>query len=278
MSASRGDLLDSLLPIVAEASERILDVYAGDFSVQYKGRRDPVTAADRAANDLICERLTRLHPGVPIVAEESDPSSFEGYQDAPEVFFVDPLDGTREFVARNGDFVVMIGLAVNGRAKLGVIHAPTRVTTWGGIVGEGAFKIRGAGERQQLRSSGPPPLAAATLLVSRSSPEPHLERARGALGIGKVQAVGSAGLKGCYVADGEGDIYLSPGVTGKRWDACAIDALLEAAGARLTDSYGAPLDYSSPELSNRRGLLAAYEPLHRQVLDRLRQLRDAGVV
>ena len=99
-----------MLRIASEAARVIMEVYGRPFDVDYKGPQDPVTEADRRANALICERLEQEFPGVPIVAEESDESAFANFRDADRVFFVDPVDGTREFVDRNGEFAVMIGL------------------------------------------------------------------------------------------------------------------------------------------------------------------------
>src|SRR5580693_2902193 len=101
-----------------------MGVYAAEFDVEFKSKNDPVTRADREANALLCDRLGRAFPGVPVVAEESDPSAYANFEKSEEVWFVDPLDGTREFVAHNGEFAVMIGLAEHGRATVGVIVAP----------------------------------------------------------------------------------------------------------------------------------------------------------
>ena len=101
--------LETLLAIADAASRVVMEVYALPFAVDFKAPRDPVTEADRRANDLICDALAREFPGVPIVAEESAPESFAGFRDSERVFFVDPVDGTREFVEKNGEFVVMIG-------------------------------------------------------------------------------------------------------------------------------------------------------------------------
>ena len=103
--------LEVMLRVAVEASAVIAEVYETPFSVDFKAPEDPVTAADRRANTLICERLSKAFPGVPLVAEESEPETFAGYRTAERVFFVDPLDGTAEFVNRNGEFVVMIGKA-----------------------------------------------------------------------------------------------------------------------------------------------------------------------
>jgi 3'(2'), 5'-bisphosphate nucleotidase len=109
---------------VGAAGRIVLEVYARDFSVDYKASGDPVTAADRRANALLIDRLGDAFPGVPIVAEESARAAYEGFREAERILFVDPLDGTREFVDRNGEFAVMVGLVEGSRAVAGVVHAP----------------------------------------------------------------------------------------------------------------------------------------------------------
>src|SRR5690606_3272943 len=133
------DVLQTLLPIARAAADVISRVYRTPFDVDYKGPSDPVTVADREANELICAALRDRYPDVPIVAEESDPATFADFRSHRHVFFVDPLDGTREFVKRNGQFVVMIGLLADERALAGVIHVPDEDRAYAGVVGEGAF-------------------------------------------------------------------------------------------------------------------------------------------
>ena len=268
-----GDTLELMLEVAGEAALVISEVYAEPFSVDYKGPRDPVTVADRRANDLICKRLADAFPLVPIVAEESDPTSFEGYQRAERVFFVDPLDGTREFVDRNGEFVVMIGLLEEERATLGVIFAPAAQRAWIGSVGAGAFRVEADGSRHPIRVSPLDELGKATVVGSRSHRGEAVERVLAILGVGQVVALGSAGLKSAAVAAGEAEGYLAPLYAGKRWDACAADALITAAGGRFTDAFGLPFDYRGQSLANDRGLLATNGKIHDPLLARLAEYR-----
>jgi 3'(2'), 5'-bisphosphate nucleotidase len=261
--------LDTLLGVAFEAAGVVRHVYETEFSVQYKGPKDPVTAADLRANELICRRLAEHFPGAPVVAEESDPESFAAYRTASRIFFVDPLDGTAEFVARNGEFVVMIGLVEGDRSVAGVVVAPARRLAWAGAVGEGCFRVTEAGSRTNVRVSSVAELGDARLVSSRSHRTPLLERVLSRLGAREVTAVGSAGLKGAEVAQGEADAYVGPGRVGKRWDCCAIDALVTSAGGRLTDALGAPFDYRAPSLENDRGLVATNGVLHAAIIERL---------
>ena len=267
------DVLEPMLEIANEAARLVLEVYETPFSVDFKGPKDPVTAADRRANDLICRMLADAFPGVPIVAEESDPETFAGYQKKERVFFVDPLDGTAEFIGRNGEFVVMIGLVEETIARAGVIVAPAKETAWAGIAGVGAWEIEG-GARRTIAVSSVDELNRARVVSSRSHRSPTLERALSLLGARDLVPLGSAGLKGAEIASGRAEIYVGTGRAGKRWDACAVDALVTAAGGRFTDSFGVPVDYRSASLENDRGLVATNARLYDRVVATLRELRE----
>jgi 3'(2'), 5'-bisphosphate nucleotidase len=258
------------LAAALEASETVMRVYTTPFGVQYKGKNDPVTLADHEANALLCERLSKKYPGVPIVAEESDPSTYAGFEGADTAWFVDPLDGTREFVARNGEFAVMIGLAQGGRAALGVIVAPTWGRSFVGIVGYGAWSVEKDGSRAPIHVSTRPSPEGASILVSRSHTPPRLASLVAAVHAGETMIYGSSGLKACLVATGAYDVYLQPGHAGMRWDACASEALVKAAGGNCTDADGGAFDYAGSELANKRGLVATNGLLHESIIAAVR--------
>jgi 3'(2'), 5'-bisphosphate nucleotidase len=264
--------LEQLIEIAAEAARLIMEVYARPFDVDYKAPQDPVTEADRRANALICERLLRQFPGVPIVAEESDPTTFGDYRTAARAFFVDPVDGTREFVDKNGEFAVMIGVVEDGRAVASVIDAPARGDVFAGLVGKGAFRIRD-GKRTPLAVSTTREITQSRLVGSRSHRSAKLEQALAKLNPREVLVMGSAGLKGTLVAAAEVEAYVAPGYAGKRWDACAADALVTAAGGLLTDTYGDRIDYRSASISNDRGLLATNGLVHEALVRGFEELR-----
>jgi 3'(2'), 5'-bisphosphate nucleotidase len=257
------------LAAAREASELVMRLYGEPFEVSYKGKDDPVTRADHESNALLCDRLSRAFPGLPIVAEESDPGTYAGYAGADAAWFVDPLDGTREFVARNGEFAVMIGLAERGRATLGVITAPAWGRAFFGVVGEGAWEVDASGTRTPIRVSARSSLESASMVVSRSRTPPPLAGLAAAMGGRAPVALGSSGLKAAVVASGERDIYLQPGRGGMRWDACSGDALVRAAGGLMTDTSGAAIDYATTELVNTRGLLVTNGLLHPRVIEAL---------
>lgn len=261
--------LEILSRIARAAGEGIMRIYAGAFQVDYKEPGDPVTDADREANTLICEQLLTHFPDAAIVAEESPSQSYTGYRDHARVFFVDPLDGTREFVAKNGQFVVMIGLLVDDRPTLGVVYAPVTGRLWYGAPGLGAHRVEADGTEREIRVSSVASPEAACVAVSRSRRSERLKRVLRTLAPRQVVPLGSAGLKGAQVADGGADAYLALGPAGKYWDACAVDALVSAAGGRVTDARGRPLSYRSDSIELDNGLLAANAALHDALLARL---------
>ena len=266
--------LDEVIRIGRRAASEVRAIYATPFTVELKGPNDPVTRADRDANDLICAALERAFPGEAIIAEESVPSG-EGeiarLVAEPRVWFVDPLDGTREFADRNGEFAVMIGLAVGGRAELGVVVMPTTGEAFAGRVGEGgafvpAFLEDAAGARRPLRVSSVADPRDATIVVSRShlpaSATPVIER----LGITRVVPCGSVGVKVARIVTTAADLYIHGGGGAKRWDTCAPEAILIAAGGRFADLQGARTDYASPDLVQSTGILASNAALYDAVL------------
>lgn len=263
--------LEILISIAREAADVVNEVYRQPFEVQYKGPRDPVTEADKRANELICTRLAHAFPSAAIVAEESAPDSFAEFRSAERVFFVDPVDGTREFVDRNGEFVVMIGVLEGDDPVAGVIHAPTLGVAWTALAGLGATRIAADGTRSPLRVSTTPRLSEARIVSSRSQRSERHERAIAGLGARTLQAQGSAGLKAASVAAGDADAYVAPHNAGKRWDVCPTCALVTAAGGTVTDARGARIDLRAPGLAHDSGLVASNGLVHDAILARLEQ-------
>lgn len=260
------------LAAALEASALVMRVYAADFTVDFKEKDDPVTRADREANSLLCDRLQGAFPGVPIVAEESDPATWKSFAGADAAWFVDPVDGTREFVARNGEFAVMLGLVHRGRAVLGVIVAPAWQRAFVGLVGEGAWEVQNDGSRTPIRVSTRPSPRGASVVVSRSRTHPGLAALVHSMGTSVPVAHGSSGLKAVLVATGAYDAYLQPGAAGMRWDACASEAIVRAAGGECTQDDGTPFEYESGALINSRGLVATNGLVHPSFIASLRSL------
>lgn len=261
----RAKLLDRLSALARRAGALVMEVYATPFTVEDKGGNDPVTLADKRANALICEALTGMFPGVPIVAEESPPSSYANWASASAAFFVDPLDGTREFVSRNGEFAVMIGLAERGRAVAGVVFAPALDLLWRGAEGVGAQEEGAHGEIQALlldAQTSPARISDARFVVSRSRRAERLDQLMRAQPPREVVQLGGAGLKAMAIARGQADAYVQLGGAGCLWDSCAPEAIVRAAGGVLSDEQGQPIDYAASTVRLTRGLVAAPPRLH----------------
>ncbi|HVY44340.1 MAG TPA: 3'(2'),5'-bisphosphate nucleotidase CysQ [Minicystis sp.] len=260
MNESPNHEIERVIEIARAATAVVRGVYESGFDVELKGPNDPVTRADREANALICSELARAFPADAVVAEESAPTSQEEIARlvaAPRVWFVDPLDGTREFTERIGEFAVMIGLAVGGKATLGVVPLPTTGELLVGRVGAGAFVEAADGTRTPLAVSKVGAPAEATLMVSRSHRPPVVAPFTAALGITRLVPCGSVGVKVSRIANGSADLYVHGARGAKRWDTCAPEAILVAAGGRFTDLRGEPIDYARPTLAQTGGILAS---------------------
>lgn len=267
------DDLEALIAIARRASARVAERYREHLrqgvEVELKGPGDPVTVADREANELICEALAERFPDAGVIAEESAPddvATLAALAARPRVFFVDPLDGTREFVDQNGEFAVMIGLALGGRAEAGVVVLPVDGRLVAGRVGAGAFVEEPSGQRRALGVRPTSRFADATMVVSRSHRPPIIEPLRKRLGIGVMQPCGSVGVKIARIVLGEADLYVHDGPGMKHWDTCGPQAILEAAGGTMSDLLGQPIDYASSEIRLRRGVVATNGHLHPGVL------------
>ena len=246
-------LLEDLVPIARAAGAAILDVYATDFGVRSKGDASPVTAADERAEAVILDRLAKLTPDIPIVSEEaaskgSIPATGRSF------WLVDPLDGTKEFVNRNGEFTVNIALIEGGTPVLGVVLAPALDCLYGGASGEGAFVWDSLGRRAIACARGRE--GGLTVVSSRSHGDAEaLERFLAGRPVASSVSVGSS-LKFCLVAKGEADLYPRFGRT-MEWDTAAGHAVLLAAGGEVTDLAGARLTYGKPGYENPAFVAAA---------------------
>jgi 3'(2'), 5'-bisphosphate nucleotidase len=175
-------------------------------------------------------------------------------------WFVDPLDGTKEFVSRNGEFCVMVGLAVEGRATLGALVAPAWGRAFAGVVGVGAWELLADGARRSLQAPVRAEAAGATLMCSRSHANPRVAALAERLSL-RSRVCGSVGLKMASVATGEADAYIHLGPGPKLWDGCAPEAVARAAGATVTDETGGVIRYDTGHLPLARGIVVAAPPL-----------------
>jgi len=246
MSATNlSELLERLIPIVRAAGDIVMQVYETDFEVWDKAGGSPVTAADRQAEAIMVPALSTLL-AVPVVAEEAVSSG-----DIPEVgarfWLVDPLDGTKEFISRNGEFTVNVALVEDGVPVLGVVFAPALERLFAGAVGCGAF-LEDSGGRRSV-SCRQPPKEGLTVVASRSHGD--VDALTAFLNGSRLAQVRNAGssLKLCLVAAGEADLYPRLGRT-MEWDIAAGHAVLEAAGGTIKTLAGEPLRYGKLGFDN----------------------------
>lgn len=239
--------------IAREAGKILMEVYETDFRVAYKAKSDPVTEADTRANAYIVAELRRAFPDDGIVAEESVDRS-DALREG-RCWYVDPVDGTKEFVARNGEFAVMLGLAIDGIAMAGVVYQPVTDKLYAGSVGRGAT-LEQHGATRVLRVSEVAKPSELRLVVSRSHRNRAVATVVSKLGIRQEMQTGSVGLKAGLIAEREADFYVHMSNKSSAWDACGPEAVLKAAGGRFTDLAGNPYHYGGTDMRNRAGILA----------------------
>ena len=237
-------LLEAVERIAREAGDAIMKVYARDFSVEEKEDKSPLTEADQAAHHVIVRGLKGLPVQLPILSEE-DMEGFSGVDAQGRYWLVDPLDGTKEFIKRNGEFTVNIALIENGVPVLGVVTAPALGTAYVAAEGVGAFKVEKDGQRHAIQVAGQPAEGSTWRVVgSRSHPSPDLAAWLDKLGEHEMLPMGSS-LKLCLIAEGNADAYPRLGPT-CLWDTGAAHAVVRSAGGRVDTLKGEPLSYANP--------------------------------
>ncbi len=242
------DWMPQLVSLAHRAGEAIMEIYATDFEHQTKADDSPVTAADLAAEAVIEAGLAEIAPGIPLVAEEAASQGRLPDISGGRFWLVDPLDGTREFLNRNGEFTVNIGLIESGAPMLGVVHAPALDLTFTGIAGKGATVSRN-GDPARAISVRPSPAGGVTIVASHRHGDPEaIDRLLRGHPVADRKTAGSS-LKFCLVAEGEADIYPRFGRT-MEWDTAAGQAVLTAAGGHVTDEHGVALGYGKPGFEN----------------------------
>jgi 3'(2'), 5'-bisphosphate nucleotidase len=241
------DLLERLRATAGRAGAEILKVYRTNFAVEKKADSSPVTAADRASEALITEAIrTEITDAFPVVGEEAFAQGRIPEVAGRPFWLVDPLDGTKEFVERNGEFTVNIALIEGGRPVVGVVHAPVvELTYWAGPFG--SFRAKGSGAPQPIscRQASAKGLVA---MISRHHSTPDVDAYLDRLGVAQRVVAGSS-LKFCRIAEGAADVYPRFGRT-MEWDTAAGHAVLRFAGGRIADRDGAELSYGKPGFEN----------------------------
>ena len=238
------NLMTSVIEIAQQAGQKIMGIYERDFQVDIKDDASPLTEADKAANKIIIEKLQILTPTIPILSEEAV-EHFTGANDDGVYWLVDPLDGTKEFIKKNGEFTVNIALIEQGTPILGVVYAPVLETTYTGFKNGGAQKIDQVGHHEIEVNTSIDLSSRLRVVGSRSHTSDEMQTWLDKLADYEMVSMGSS-LKLCLVAEGKADLYPRIGLT-SLWDTAAAHAVVLAAGGTVTDLKGEPLSYVNPD-------------------------------
>lgn len=239
--------ISELEPIARAAGDAILTIYRQPFAVEYKQDESPLTAADQGAHEVIVQALARLTPDIPVLSEESDAETMQARLGWSRYWLVDPLDGTKEFVSRNGEFTVNIALIDHGRPVWGLVYAPVLDKLWYGGKGIGAWRVAdGKHEAIQTRPHGDG--EAWRVVGSRNHLSQETLDYLAPFGEIELVSMGSS-LKFCIIAEGGAELYprLAPTC---EWDTAAAQAVLEGAGGSVTQLDGSSLAYNKPDILN----------------------------
>lgn len=265
--------LRAAVDLARTAGAAILEHYKGPLNVEQKNSDDdsePVTQADRLANELIVNGLQREFPNDGILAEESvDTTRRLGKS---RVWMVDPLDGTNGFIAGNGDFAVQIGLVENGECVVGVVYQPLSGVLYRAVVGEGTWIERPQLEADRAHVSDKRELAKMRLAASRSHRSPRMNKVVERFGFREEVRRGSVGIKIGLLVEQQCDVYIHLSPRTKQWDTCAPQLILTEAGGSMTDLFGKPLNYNVPDVQNRNGLVASNGASHDRIIKTLAPL------
>jgi 3'(2'), 5'-bisphosphate nucleotidase len=266
--------LEVAIELARSAGAILLRHYHSPFLVEQKVNAlkelEEVTVADREANDLIVRRLAAEFPDDGILAEES--ADTDRRLDKSRVWMIDPMDGTKNFIQRDGDFAVQIGLAVDGESVAGVVYQPVRDVLYRAARGKGSWieaPDKNAARMSVSRVVTPHEMVLAS---SRSHRSPRMQRVVSSFGFKAEVRRGSVGVKVGLITEQQADLYLhlSPGT--KQWDTCAPEIILVEAGGRLTDLFGQPLRYNGVRVDNRNGIVATNGAAHEMVIENLAPL------
>ncbi|WP_166254002.1 3'(2'),5'-bisphosphate nucleotidase CysQ [Marinobacter salicampi] len=239
-------LLPDVLTIADAASQKVLKIYRTDFKVEFKEDNSPLTAADIAADNVITEGLQQLGHDIPILSEESVDAPWSERRHWHRFWLVDPIDGTKDFTRRTGEFTVNIALIEHGVPTLGVVTAPALGEVFWGIAGEGAYKRDSEGREHRISVVVPP--ASKRVVASKNHLNQETRDFIEALGPHELVQAGSS-LKFCRIAEGKADIYPRIGPTCE-WDTGAGHAVLSAAGGKVQTMEGGPLVYGKENVFN----------------------------
>lgn len=256
-----------------QAGALVMQYHGGKLTVENKAGNEPVTIADRQASDLIVGGLRDAFPDDVIISEENADDLRR--MTARRVWYIDPIDGTKDFIRGEDGFCLMIGLCIGGRPQVGVIVQPLHKRVFSAAPGGGAW-IEAPGEAaRRVHVSDIAELASARLVASKSHRDTTIDQVKSALGISNELNIGSIGLKLGVIAVGERDLYVNPSPRCSLWDTAGPEALLHEAGGRLSDIRGRPLRYDVQEIAHKSGLIASNGRVHDAAIERLAPLFES---
>ncbi len=239
-------ILPKVIKVADEASEKVLHIYQSDFKVSYKDDESPITAADVASHEIIVKGLRNISPDIPILSEEGAQAPWEERKHWRRFWLIDPIDGTRDFTQRTGEFTVNIAMIEDGVPVMGVVTAPALKEAFWGIKGEGAHKRDRTGQVHRIRVAEPK--ATRRVVASKNHMNDETRNFIRALGPHRTVQAGSS-LKFCRIAEGHADLYPRMGPTSE-WDTGAAHAVLLAAGGNVYTLDGEPLQYGKEDVLN----------------------------
>jgi 3'(2'), 5'-bisphosphate nucleotidase len=261
------------LELAREAGAAILDLYEGPLHIEQKAGaddREPVTQADKLANEIIVERLRGEFPEDGILAEESIDTVHR--LDKSRVWMIDPLDGTNGFIEGNGDFAVQIGLTENGQCVLGVVYQPLTGVLYRAVRDGGTWIERPEYKPEQAHVSDQKELSMMRLAASRSHRSQRMDKVVEAFGLKEEVLRGSVGIKVGLLVEQQCDLYVHLSPRTKQWDTCAPEIILREAGGYLTDLFGRTLSYNKADVQNRNGVVASNGTAHAIIIESLTPL------
>jgi 3'(2'), 5'-bisphosphate nucleotidase len=255
--------LQTVIDLVDKSSVVALEVYRRDFGVDYKSERDPVTEADRRVNELLCNGLQQLFPDDRIIGEES---GFTGsIAAAGRAWFVDPVDGTKDFIKKNGEWSIMVGLVCDGLPVLGVVFQAATGDMYYAAAGQGCW-IRTGTSLRQLRVEDVEDPSDAVVVGSRSHPDPHVASVMAAMGLSREYAHGSIGCKLAQIADRRAHAYFNFSGRCHMWDTAGPEAILREAGGVLCDVNGDSIRYYGDSTLVKQPFVATVPAIQKRLL------------
>lgn len=266
--------IEVAIELAREAGRRIMDFYNSSVIAEEKigldNYAEPVTEADRAASQIIVNRLKTEFPADGILSEEETDDQLR--LETNRVWMIDPIDGTRGFINHDGDFAVQIGLAIDGQSALGVVYEPFRERLFWAVKGQGAWLELPNQARQQLFVSEETDFTRMILAASRSHRSARMDKVVKTFVFQNEIQRGSVGVKIGLLVINEADVYIHLSPRTKQWDTCAPEIILREAGGMMTDLFGAEIVYNTPNVQNFNGVVSSNSAAHAAIIKKLKPL------